>query len=275
MNGEEDLVASVRGTDEQRALAYERLVRAYIRSRFVLPISTPWGLDAVIAILRPVRSHSEYVALLHTPWPDLDDLTPIQWLIEEGSASEVITVLTRAPGATSASVLVTELRLHLGAKLVAYLTSVPSTTLVSQWADGVRKPDENTTRRLASAFEVATVLIGQLSKTEAQVWMQESNARLGDTAPARVLREDTFGHGSLAVLAAARSHVARAYTSLDPDVELVLARTHELFSGRAVCSWLSGSNQYLDGARPIDLITLGRCGEVLDALDAAEQGGMG
>lgn len=39
--------------------------------------------------------------------------------------------------------------------------------------------------------------------------------------------------------------------------------------------WLIGNESYLDDARPIDVLRLDGPAEVLDALDAIEQGGLG
>ena len=46
--------------------------------------------------------------------------------------------------------LVGQLRELLGAQLVAYLGSVTETRAVRQWADGVRRPPTEATRRLKS-----------------------------------------------------------------------------------------------------------------------------
>ena len=64
-----------------------------IRKGDPLPIQTPRGLDAVIAALPASMSHSERVALLHAPHPDLDGLTPMEWLDEDGAAAVVIVAL--------------------------------------------------------------------------------------------------------------------------------------------------------------------------------------
>lgn len=54
-----------------------------------------------------------------------------------------------------------------------------------------------------------------------------------------------------------------------PDVADLLDR---LYARRAANAWLHGHNSHLAGARPIDLLALGRSADVIDAL-LAERGG--
>ena len=51
----------------------------------------------------------------------------------------------------------------------------------------------------------------------------------------------------------------------------VVARASLFIEGRAVIEWLNGSNSYLGGARPIDVLHVSGVRKVLDALDAGEQ----
>ncbi|MFS0852542.1 hypothetical protein [Microbacterium sp. 179-I 3D4 NHS] len=57
------------------------------------------------------------------------------------------------------------------------------------------------------------------------------------------------------------------------DLEHVVARARLLWADDdTVNSWLIGNNAYLDGARPIDVITTQGSGPVIDALDQAMAG---
>jgi hypothetical protein len=51
-----------------------------------------------------------------------------------------------------------------------------------------------------------------------------------------------------------------------------MARLHEVWQEPAASVWMTSQNAHLDGARPADLLALGREQEVLDALDAAADG---
>lgn len=57
--------------------------------------------------------------------------------------------------------------------------------------------------------------------------------------------------------------------AVPPDIARVLDR---MYAPRAANAWLHGHNSHLAGARPIDLLALGRTSDVLDAL-LAERGG--
>ncbi|GAB3263551.1 hypothetical protein GCM10027425_28050 [Alteromonas gracilis] len=55
------------------------------------------------------------------------------------------------------------------------------------------------------------------------------------------------------------------------DLDHVVARALIIFEPPVVWNWLSGSNSYLGGARPIDVLQVRGAGKVVRALDAAEQ----
>lgn len=59
------------------------------------------------------------------------------------------------------------------------------------------------------------------------------------------------------------------------DLDHVLARAVLLWEPEVAIDWLLGSNSYLDGARPIDVLRLRGSSEVLQALDAAAAGAFG
>ncbi|MFI7496780.1 antitoxin Xre/MbcA/ParS toxin-binding domain-containing protein [Kocuria sp. M4R2S49] len=52
-------------------------------------------------------------------------------------------------------------------------------------------------------------------------------------------------------------------------VQVVLVRVREVWPNEAAEEWMHGSNGALDGARPIDLVRLGRIHEGLAALEVA------
>lgn len=53
------------------------------------------------------------------------------------------------------------------------------------------------------------------------------------------------------------------------QVPVVLARAREIWPNEAVEEWMHGSNDVLEGARPIDLVRLARTDEMLVALELA------
>ena len=55
------------------------------------------------------------------------------------------------------------------------------------------------------------------------------------------------------------------------DLDHVMARACLIYYPKVAYSWLVGSNSYLEGARPIDVLRLRGVQPVLDALDAGEQ----
>jgi hypothetical protein len=55
------------------------------------------------------------------------------------------------------------------------------------------------------------------------------------------------------------------------DLDHVVARASIIFEPAAVWNWLFGSNSYLEGARPIDVLQIRGAAEVVRALEAAEQ----
>lgn len=104
--------------------------------------------------------------------------------------------------------LVSKLRELLGAQLVAYLGSVTETRAVRQWADGVRKPPAEVTRRLRLAYQVAGLLTERDHPRVVQAWFQGMNPQLEDIAPARLIREGSPDEVGPRVLAAARAFAA-------------------------------------------------------------------
>lgn len=58
------------------------------------------------------------------------------------------------------------------------------------------------------------------------------------------------------------------------DLDHIVARASLLWPADVVHSWLSGSNAFLDGARPIDVLRVRGANEVITALDAETSGAM-
>lgn len=103
--------------------------------------------------------------------------------------------------------IVSELRLRLGAKLVAYIANVTETRAVRAWAEGTRAPSSNTEHRLRLAFQIVTLIDRSEGDGIAATWFQGMNPQLGDRSPARVLREDHDDDAMAAVLKAAKGFV--------------------------------------------------------------------
>ena len=93
--------------------------------------------------------------------------------------------------------LVNGLQDILGARLVAYIASVKDTRTIQGWADGGSvKNREKVDSRLRLAHEIAMCMYKIEGRETTQAWFQGLNPLLGDTRPARLLREgdiDTDG----------------------------------------------------------------------------------
>lgn len=59
------------------------------------------------------------------------------------------------------------------------------------------------------------------------------------------------------------------------DLDHVMARALMLYPAPVAIDWLTSSNGYLDGARPVDVLKTRGSAEVIAALDAAESGAIG
>lgn len=103
--------------------------------------------------------------------------------------------------------IVSDLRVRLGAKLVAYIANVAETRAVREWAEGSRTPSPNTVRQLRGAYQVATLIDRSEGDGVAATWFQGMNPQLGDRSPARVLNEDRTEEACIRVLRAALSFV--------------------------------------------------------------------
>ncbi len=106
--------------------------------------------------------------------------------------------------------LVTELCDLLGAKLVAYLSSLADTRTVRAWTNPTdpRSPSDNVVDRLRIAHQAASLLCQKDSGPVIQAWFQGCNPYLDDAAPARMIRENDVEVVGAHVLAAARAFAA-------------------------------------------------------------------
>lgn len=100
--------------------------------------------------------------------------------------------------------IVTNLRTTIGARLVAYVGRVTSTSVVSAWADGSEVPDSDTASRLRTTFEAMLILALRWDPITIGTWFKGMNPELGDESPARVIRDSPPGDDHR-VLVAARS----------------------------------------------------------------------
>lgn len=61
---------------------------------------------------------------------------------------------------------------------------------------------------------------------------------------------------------------ARAVT----DLEFIIARARMVWDDSVIPDWLGGTNAFLEGATPLEMIREGRTSEVLDAITGDETG---
>ena len=109
------------------------------------------------------------------------------------------------PAQLTSAEIVSGLREILGTRLVAYIGHVSSTSSVGEWASGTQSPSEDTLCRLHAAYSIAVLLREREGAATVSSWFQGMNPRLGDQAPARVLRDQPIGVALPEVMAAARS----------------------------------------------------------------------
>jgi hypothetical protein len=92
----------------------------------------------------------------------------------------------------------------LGAKLVAYLAGVRTTSTVREWEGGGRDAQAPIPQRLRLALQVAMLIAQHDSPRVVQAWFQGLNPQLEDRSPARLLREGDLHEVGPEVLSAAR-----------------------------------------------------------------------
>ncbi len=101
--------------------------------------------------------------------------------------------------------VVTKLREILGVRLVAYIGNVTSTRPVAAWQSGQRSPGQADGDRLRLAFQIAGLLRERYSAVTVQSWFKGMNPALGDSAPARIVRDGDPVEVGPDVIAAAKS----------------------------------------------------------------------
>jgi hypothetical protein len=108
------------------------------------------------------------------------------------------------PAQLTSAEIVFGLREILGARLVAYISSVSSSQPIGEWANGTNEPSLEKLERLRTAYSIAMLVREREGAATVQSWFQGMNPRLGDQAPARVLRDQPIGVALPEVMAAAR-----------------------------------------------------------------------
>jgi hypothetical protein len=88
--------------------------------------------------------------------------------------------------------------------------AVGETRAVHEWADGTRRPSEQTQRRLRFALRVPLPIAEADSAEIAQAWFQGLNPQLDDRAPARLLRDGGLEEVGPAIVAAERAFLIGA-----------------------------------------------------------------
>ena len=107
------------------------------------------------------------------------------------------------------SVLIKELRDHLGVRLVAYLAGVGETRAVHAWIEGTRHiRNTEVIGRLRLVHQIVGLITSRDSDHVAQAWLMGLNPKLDDRSPARLLREGDLRDVGPQVLAAARDFAA-------------------------------------------------------------------
>lgn len=108
--------------------------------------------------------------------------------------------------AWASQLLVASLRAVLGAKLLAYIGGVESTSVVREWADGATQIDPLVVERFRLTYRLARVLTERDTAAVAQTWFLGRNPELDDQPPAWLLRHGDITDIAPKLLAAANSH---------------------------------------------------------------------
>lgn len=77
---------------------------------------------------------------------------------------------------------------HLGQKLTAYLSGLSDPKEVGAWARGANAPRDLAVMRLRCAYRAVRMIIRTYDADTAKAWLFGTNTRLGDEAPAYLLR---------------------------------------------------------------------------------------
>ena len=93
----------------------------------------------------------------------------------------------------------------LGLRLVAQIGAVKETRAVRQWIAHERSPSTPTVKRLRDTYQIARLLAESCTPEVIRAWFDAMNPLLGDSSPARLLRDGEGDENALRVLAAARN----------------------------------------------------------------------
>lgn len=93
----------------------------------------------------------------------------------------------------------------LGLRLVAQIGAVKETRAVRQWIAHERSPSAPTVKRLRDTYQIARLLAESCTPEVILAWFDAMNPLLGDSSPARLLRDGEGDENALRVLAAARN----------------------------------------------------------------------
>lgn len=96
----------------------------------------------------------------------------------------------------------------LGQKITAYLSGLTDAKVVGKWARGEAKPKGFAETRLRHAYQVAKLIVDAYDANTARAWLFGCNTRLGDRAPAMVLRNADSPDGLASVVPTARAFAA-------------------------------------------------------------------
>ncbi len=96
----------------------------------------------------------------------------------------------------------------LGQKITAYLSGLTDAKVVGKWARGEAKPKGFAETRLRHAYQVAKLIVDAYDADTARAWLFGCNTRLGDRAPALVLRYAGTPDGLASIVPTARAFAA-------------------------------------------------------------------
>lgn len=105
-------------------------------------------------------------------------------------------------------VLVKELSVIFGAKLVAYVAGVKEVRAVREWTTGGRTARSPVPERLRLAYQVAWLIAHHDSPAVARAWFKGLNPQLDDRSAATLLRDGDLEEVGPEILAAARLFVS-------------------------------------------------------------------
>jgi hypothetical protein len=99
------------------------------------------------------------------------------------------------------------LREHLGQRLTAYISGLNDPKMVTRWIAGQSTPRDYAQRRLREGYQATRLLVSAYGDETAKAWFFGSNARLGDEAPAYLLRHAKSWEDLRPIVPAARAFV--------------------------------------------------------------------